>query len=117
MDFMKLNDGTKITINEGAMLDCVVHIAANEEAAVDICNRITPENLKHVEFGYDEDEAVGSYNDLKAIYPPVRSTLADGRVRVIMHLREKSDLEKRLEALEESQELQNEVLDTLIMEG
>lgn len=117
MDFMKLNDGTKIPIEEGAALDCIVHIAANEEAAVDICSLITQENLKHVEFGYDEDEAVGSYNDLVAVYPPARSTLQDGRVRVDICLREKTDVEKRLDALEDSQELQNEVLDTLIMEG
>ena len=114
---MILADGSVIAIEEGASLGNITHIAADEAAAVEICGLITPENLVHVEFTHDGlEEPYGVYDNLTKAAEPMRYTNEDETVTVLISLREKTDVELRLDALDESQELQNEVLDTLIME-
>lgn len=116
-DIMKLADGSEILIEEGASLDTIRHIAETDAAAAAACALVTPANLKHVEFwGEDAEEPHGLYDDLILTGPPVRWDNDDGTVTVAIGLREKTDIERRLDALEESQDVQNEVLDTLIME-
>ena len=107
MDHMKLSDGTQFLVEDGASLDRIEHIAANETAALAICNAITPENLRHVEFSMDGGEPHGIYDNLIADHAPTRQNLDEGGVLVVISLREKTAVELRLDALEESQETQD----------
>ena len=107
MYYMKLADGTRIAIEDGASLDHIVHIAANETASVSVCNAITPENLRRVEFSIDGEEPHGVYNNLIADHAPTRQNLEEGGVLVVISLRDKTSVELRLDALEESQETQD----------
>lgn len=117
--FMKLNDDTVIRIEAGASLGEIVHIAANETAAVAVCRQITPENLKHVDFIQGE-EVIGSYNDLQIKHAPTRSTNDDETITVTISLREQTDIEARVAALEagqaaleESQEVQDGAIEEI----
>ena len=63
MDYMKLADKTQITIEDGASLDRIVHVAENEADAQAACMAVRAAgNLDHVEF-FNEgaEEPYGSY--------------------------------------------------------
>ena len=113
-DFMKLADGSVIRIEEGASLDTITHIAEDETAAVEICELITPENLAHVEFGNDElEDPYGVYDNLAKLAEPYRYTNEDETVTVVIRLRARTELELRVDALEESQMIQDGAIEDL----
>lgn len=114
MDYMKLADKTQITIEDGASLDRIVHVAENEADAQAACMAVREAgNLDHVEF-YNEgaEEPYGVYDHLILKTPVTRHDEA-GTVVVTIRLREKSDLEKRVDALEESQAVQDGAIEDL----
>lgn len=103
MNHLKLSDGTIIAIEEGSGLFDIIHIADTEADALAVCAALTPANLKQVEFsGADPKEPTGFYADLVLGHAPTRETTEDGKVLVRICLREKTDLELRVSALEES---------------
>ena len=116
MDYIKLTDGTQVTIEDGASLDRIIHISDTEADALAVSAAITPTNLAHVEF-YNEGAETphGVYDNLIAIEAPTRQTIDNGHVRVVISLREQTELELRVAALEISDEMQNDVLDELLM--
>lgn len=129
-DYIKLADATTIEIEDGASLGAIIHIAATEADALIVSAAITTANLAHVEFyNPGATEPYGVYDNLLAIESPTRQTNEDGTVTVTIRLREKTDVELRLDALEEkdvehgsaidalelSDEMQNDVLDELLM--
>lgn len=105
MSKMVLNDGTSITIEDGASLGCIHHIAADETEAQAVCAYLTGSNLKHVEFHTDSGDAYGVYDNLIVDAAPARQTNKDGTVTVTISLRQKTDIELRLDALEEGHEI------------
>ena len=119
-DFMKLADSTVIEIQEGASLGNIVYIPETEADGLAISKKFTSENLTHVEFYSSLENAAavanaepsGEYDDLVAnsVYFDVEN------MQVLISLREKTDIELRLEAIEEEQEIQNEAIDFLAME-
>lgn len=113
-DYMKLATGRQIEVEDGTYLGEIVHIAEDEAAAVEVCAAITPAALAHVEFCSGETgEAYGIYDDLIKVAEPTRQTNEDETVTVTISLREKSDLEKRVDALEESQAVQDGAIEDL----
>lgn len=113
-DYMKLATGRQIEVEDGTYLGGIVHIAEDEAASVEVCAAITPEALAHVEFCSGETgEAYGIYDDLTLNAAPTRQTNEDETVTVTIRLREKSDLEKRVDALEESQAVQDGAIEDL----
>ena len=114
MSYIKLADGTQYLIEDGASLDHIEHIAADEAAALAVCAKFTPENLAHVEFSTDpEDEPHGIYENLVLNAAPIRQDTEDGKVLVVISLREKTELELRVDALEESQAVQDGAIEDL----
>jgi len=116
MDYMKLADKTQITIEDGASLDRIVHVAENEADAQAACMAVREAgNLDHVEF-YNEgaEEPYGVYDHLILKTPVTRHDEA-GTVVVTISLREKNDIEKRLDALEESQSVQDGAIEDIGM--
>ena len=53
MDKLKFYDGTLINIEDGASLGDITHIARNEADALFVCEKVTAENVKHLEFFHD----------------------------------------------------------------
>ena len=116
MDYIKLLDGTQITIEDGASLDCIIHIAETEADAQTVCTAVTKaKNLDHVEFfNESEERPYGVYDDLTLNAVPTRYD-KDSSVVVTISLREKTDIEKRLDALEKSQEIQDGAIEDIGM--
>lgn len=115
-DLLKLTDGTTIEIEDGAHLGLIIHISETEADALNVCKAITPANVRHVEFMKpDAAEPYGVYDDIVLNTTPTRSINEDGTIAVAISLREKTDIEKRLDALDESQETQNEAIDAILM--
>ena len=100
MDELRLINGYTFQIEDGASLGHIEHIAETEAAALEVCNQLTAYNCSHVEFLHD-GMVTGTYDDLIITAMPVRLILDDGRISVTFGLREKSDMEVRVEALEE----------------
>lgn len=100
MDELRLLDGTRIPIEQGASLGHIEHIAPNEAEALVVCEMITPGNLSHAEFLVNGEPA-GIYDNLIIIDTPSRTTQEDGTVLVVFGLRELTELEVRVNTHDE----------------
>ena len=112
MDKVKFVDGTIIEIEEGASLGEVTHIAINEANAMYVCGKVVPGNVEHLEFFHGE-LLTGEYDNVIIAAPTTREDGEEGAVIVRMHFREKTDLELRVDALEESQEIQDGAIEDI----
>lgn len=107
MDKIILKDKTEFEIADGASLGNIQIKAENFEAIKTITDAFTADNLQEVTFTHN-DEVSGKYADLKSDdFTYVPNTDADGKedgtYTVTIRLREKTDIEKRLDALEAGQ--------------
>lgn len=104
MSNMKLANGYTFPVEDGASISNIVHMAIDEDAALDVCAELTDENLRHVEFLDVNNIVIGSYDYLAKVENPTRQTQNDGvTVKVCIHLREKDAMEIRLDEIEERQ--------------
>lgn len=114
MDKLKFVDGTLVDIEDGATLSEVTHIASNEANAMYVCNKVTAENVEHLEFLHGE-LITGSYDHVIIAAPTTREDGEGEQVVVRMHFREKTDVELRLDALEEGQDIQDGAIEDIGM--
>lgn len=112
MDKIKFLDGTIIDIEDGATLSEVTHIASNEANAMYVCNKVTAENVEHLQFLHGE-AVTGDYQNVIIAAPTTREDGEGETVVVRMHFREKTDVELRVDALEESQEVQDGAIEDI----
>ena len=112
MDKLKFMDGTEIEIEEGASLGEVTHIASNEANAMYVCGKVTAENVASLQFLHG-DAVTGDYQNVIIAAPTTRENGEGETVIVRMHFREKTDLEIRVDALEEGQTVQDGAIDDL----
>ena len=112
MDKLKFVDGTIIDIEDGATLSEVTHIATNEANAMFVCGKVTAENVASLQFLHGE-AVTGDYQNVVIAAPTTREDGEEGAVIVRMHFREKTDLELRVDALEESQEVQDGAIEDI----
>lgn len=96
MDELKLFDGTRFPIEEGASLGHIEIIAPNDPEAVAICEKLTAFNCSHVEVLHN-GVASGIYDHVVIADVPSRTTLENETVLVAFGLREKSELEQRVD--------------------
>ena len=102
-DKMILRDNTTtIELEAGASLANIQVAAADRANMMEIWGKLTEANLSSVQIQTGAGLTVGTYTDLMLVSET--STVAvDGSVLTSYHLREKTDEEKRLDALEEGQ--------------
>lgn len=112
MDKLKFLDGTIIDIEDGASLSDITHIASNEANAMYVCGKVTAENVASLQFLHGE-AVTGDYQNVIIAAPTTREDGEEGAVIVRMHFREKTDLELRVDALEESQEVQDGAIEDI----
>lgn len=112
MDKLKFTDGTIIDIEDGATLSEVTHVATNEANAMYVCGKVTPENVASLQFLHGE-VVTGDYQNVIIAAPTTREDGENGAVIVRMHFREKTDLEIRVDALEESQDVQDGAIEDI----
>lgn len=112
MDKLRFMDGTTIDIEDGASLNNVTHIADNEADAAFVCEKITPENVATLQFLHG-DAVTGDYQGVMIAEPTTREN-GDGKTVIVrMHFREKTDVELRLDALEQSQDVQDGAIEDI----
>lgn len=112
MDKLKFTDGTIIDIEDGATLSEVTHIASNEANALYVCGKVTAENVASLQFLHGE-AVTGDYQNVIIAAPTTREDSENGAVIVRMHFREKTDVELRLDALEEGQTVQDGAIEDI----
>lgn len=114
MDKLRFMDGTTIDIEDGASLADITHIATNEAGAMFVCGKVTPENVSTLQFLHG-DAVTGDYQGVIIAEPTTRENGDGETVIVRMHFREKTALEMRVDALEESQEVQDGAIEDIGM--
>ena len=112
MDKLKFFDGTIIDIEDGASLGDVTHIASNEANALYVCGKVTSENVVTLQFLHGE-AVTGDYQNVVIAAPTTREDGEGETVVVRMHFREKTELEVRVDDLEESQEVQDGAIEDI----
>lgn len=112
MDKMILKDKTVINLQTGASLDAVQVVSDNRAAMLSTWEKLTPENLSQVEFKTEADLTVGTYTDL-VLVSETSTVDKKGTVLTSYKLREKTEEEKRLDALEVGQAVQDAAISDL----
>lgn len=107
MDKIILKDKTEFEIADGASLGNIQIKAENFEAVKTITDAFSADNLQEVTFTHN-NEVSGKYTDLKCdgfTYAPNTDEAGneDGTYTVTIRLRTKTEIEKRLDALEAGQ--------------
>lgn len=108
MDKIIFADKTEFEIKEGASLGNVVVQVESFADLQGIADALTKAgNLKTVQFSHG-DEVNGEFDDLTRVGMLFTGVdLVDGKVEATFSLREKTDVEKRLDAIEEGQNIQD----------
>ena len=96
MDKLVLKDGTKIDLVAGASLGALQIESESRETMLEIWKKLT------------DGLTVGKYEDVLLVSET--SVVEGGKVKTSFNMREKTSEEKRLDALEESQEIQDEAI-------
>lgn len=105
-DTMILKNGTIIELEAGASLRALQVAAADRAAMVTTWKTLTPDNLATVQIKNGDGAVVGNYTDL-VLVSETSIVSADGAVLTTYSLREKTAEEKRLDALEAGQAVQD----------
>ena len=103
-DKMILKDNTTIELEAGSSLANIQVAAADRADMVEIWGKLTEDNLSSVQIQTGAGLTVGTYTDL-VLVSETSTVSPDGSVLTSYRLREKTDEEKRLDALEEGQEV------------
>ena len=111
-DKMILKDNTTIELEAGSSLANVQVAAADRADMVEIWGKLTEDNLSSVQIQTGAGLTVGTYTDL-VLVSETSTVSADGSVLTSYRLREKTDEEKRLDALEEGQAVQDGAISDL----
>lgn len=101
-----LNDETIIELETGASLSALQVLSPNKAAMLTTWEKLTPYNLSSVQMQNGEDLTVGRYTDL-ILVSETSVIQDDGGILTTYCLREKTAIEKRLDALEQGQEVQD----------
>lgn len=103
---IKFNNETIFIINEGASLSRI-EVPVREATADEIVAVInTKGNLDTVQFLNSNDEIIGNYTDMKLV-APCSIEITEGETVVVFGMVEKTDIEKRLDAVEMGQAIQD----------
>ena len=110
-DTLVLKDGSIIELESGASLSALVVLSSTKEDFVATWNKFTVENLSEVMVKSGSGVVVANYTNLVLVNET--STITDDGISTVYKLREKSEIEIRLDAIEAGQEIQNEAIDDL----
>ena len=105
-DKLILRDGTAIELEAGASLAVIQVSASDRESMLQIWEKLTEENLAEVQIQNGNGLTVGTYKDL-VLVSETSVVAADGTVVTTYSLREKTDVEKRLDTVEAGQAIQD----------
>lgn len=104
-DKIILKNGNEIEIESGASLSDIRVVSDTKYDMISMWDMLTPENLSFVRIVNGDGLTVGNYSDLVLVSET--SAEKDGKIETSFNLREKTETEKRLDALESGQEVQD----------
>lgn len=96
-DKLIMKDGTEIELETGASLGSLGVLSTDKVAMVSTWDRLTTENLSEVQIKNGDGLVVGSYTGL-VLVSETSKVQADGSILTYYNIREKTDIEKQLEA-------------------
>lgn len=108
MERIIFTDGTAFEIKEGASIGNITVLVDDFASLEEVANALTASgNLDAVQFETNGN-ITGEYEDMVLVSPLFHSVdIVDGQIEAVIAIGEKSELEKRLEALEAGQEVQD----------
>lgn len=105
-DTMILKDGTTIELEAGASLGAVQVSVADRATMLQTWEKLTEDNLAEVQLQNGSGLTIGTYKDL-VLVSETSVMAANGAVTTTYSLREKTDVEKRLDNVEAGQSIQD----------
>lgn len=111
-DTLIFKNEARLTLESGASLGNIRVISDSKESMLYDWNLFTEENLSEVRIETGSGLAIGTYHDL-ILESETSSVLSDSTISTIYSLREKTAIEKRLDALTHEQDIQNEAIEDL----
>lgn len=109
---MILKNGVEIVLEAGASLVALQVVSADRAAMLATWQQLTPDNLSGVQIKNDAGLTVGTYTGLLLV-SETSAVASDGTVLTTYSLREKTTEERRLDALELGQQVQDGALEDL----
>lgn len=110
-DKIILSNGYEIEIESGASLSDIRVVSDTKYDMISTWDMLTPENLSSVRVVNGDGVTVGNYSNLVLVSET--SVEKEGKIETSFNLREKTDTEKRLDALENGQEVQDGAISDL----
>ena len=110
-DTLILKDGTEIELESYSSLSELKVLSADKADFVKLWDKMTDDNLSDVEIKSGAGVVAAKYTNLTLVNE-TSSITADG-ILTSFNIREKTDVENRLDALEAGQEVQNTAIDDL----
>lgn len=111
-DKMILKNNMEVELEAGASLAALQVLSVDRTAMTETWEKLTPENLAAVQIKNGDGMTVGTHTDL-VLVSETSVVASDGMVLTTYALREKTPEEKRLDALEVGQEVQDGALEDL----
>lgn len=107
MQTMILNDETIMDLKDGTCLSYLIALVDNYAGLADLENALMKKgNLDKVRFTNEEGDVYKEYENMILDLPLFHCVdTADGKVEAAFSIREKTEIEKRLDELEESQSI------------
>ena len=103
-DKLILKDGSEIELQAGARLNALGVRSADRTAMLEIWKKLTEENLSEIKIENGQGLTVGEYTGLMLI-SETSIVRKGGETYTLFCLREKNDMEKRMDELEEGLEI------------
>lgn len=110
-DKIILSNNYEIEIESSASLSDIRIMSDTKYDMLTTWDMLTPENLASVRVVNGDGMTVGNYSDLVLVSET--SVEKDGKIETSFNLREKTETEKRLDALENGQEVQDGAISDL----
>lgn len=110
-DKIILSNDYEIEIESGASLSDIRVVSDTKYDMISTWDMLTPENLSSVRVVNGDGVTVGNYSNLVLVSET--SVEKEGKIETSFNLREKTDTEKRLDALENGQEVQDGAISDL----
>ena len=103
-DKLILKDGSEIELQAGARLNALGVLSADRTAMLEVWKKLTEENLSEIKIENGQGLTVGEYTGLMLI-SETSVVRKGGETYTLFCLREKNDMEKRMDELEEGLEI------------
>lgn len=107
-----LKDGSAIEVESGASLSDIEVVSETKYEMLSTWDRLTEDNLSEVKIKNSDGIVISNFKSLLLV-SETSTIQKDGTILTSFKLREKTETEKRLDALESGQEIQDEAISDL----